>query len=89
MSGISKLFKLPTPGVSKSATKTSLNTTTTTSSVDPNCAYVARQKYIRDRRLVTRTDVRNRMSVWVRLFAWCRGGDNSDQENESIFTIRS
>ncbi|EGT58014.1 hypothetical protein CAEBREN_32402 [Caenorhabditis brenneri] len=87
MSGMTKIFKSETPGVSKSATKSSM-ATSTTSSVDPNCAYVARQKYIRDRRLVTRTDVRNRMSVWVRMFAWCRGGGQTEQEDEPIFTCR-
>ncbi|EFO97436.1 hypothetical protein CRE_16673 [Caenorhabditis remanei] len=88
MSGLSNIVKFSSPGVSASGTKSSISTTTT-SSISPNCAYVARQKYIRDRRLVTRTDVRNRMSVWVRLFAWCRGGEKSDQEDETIFTLRT
>ncbi|CAI2357573.1 unnamed protein product [Caenorhabditis sp. 36 PRJEB53466] len=60
------------------------------SSVSPHCAWVAKQTYYRDRRLVTRTDVRARMSVWSRLFGWCSGGTvrQPNPENETIFTIR-
>ncbi|CAO4383371.1 unnamed protein product [Caenorhabditis nigoni] len=103
MSGLNKVLKSSSaPGISTSATKSSIATkssvltksvsvaTTTTSSVSPCCEYISRHKYLRDRRLITRNDIRQRMSVWSRLFAFCRGGiqDSSLLDCESIFTVR-
>ncbi|CAE17809.2 LITAF domain-containing protein [Caenorhabditis elegans] len=88
MADLTKLVRTLSPEISGSTTISSL-ATTTTSSVSPNCDYVTQKKYIRNRRLVTRTDVRSRMSVWVRLFAWCRGGNKAQEENGTIFTMRS
>uniref|UniRef100_A0A8R1EUS0 Uncharacterized protein n=1 Tax=Caenorhabditis japonica TaxID=281687 RepID=A0A8R1EUS0_CAEJA len=68
--------------------KSSSNGTSIFSKANIVKSSVTRQKYYMNRRLVTRHDVRSRMSVWNRIFSWC-GSARMSAESEAIFTMRS